>query len=100
MLISLNNYRIFEDIRKIPYNFLKVYKSYGCIVKGIGQNNGIRYVKNVDILNNESRVTVDDATNTYNTRSKEKIYQYPTLSHLAEEGLNNMINKSNVKFEL
>ena len=99
MMGSPNDERIIEDITKIPYKFLRVYKNYGCIVKGIGQNNGIRYIKNVEIWNHQVRTSVQDDTNTYKERSKEVEYKFPELSGLALEGLTNMIDKSLGKFE-
>ena len=45
--------RIIDDVTKIPKNFRTVYMNHGCVVKGIGQNSGIRYRKKIDLWNKE-----------------------------------------------
>ena len=100
MMESPNDERIIVDVNKIPYNFLRVYYNYGCIVKGIGQTNGIRYVKNVEILNNKIRTSVQNEMVHYKKMSKEVQYQVPELTELRLKGLENMIDKIFEKYEV
>ena len=97
---SPNDERIIVDVNKIPYNFLRVFYNYGCIVKGIGQNNGIRYVKNVELLNSKIITSVLNENVHYEERSKEKEYEMPELTDLGDEGLSNLIEKTKDKFEV
>ena len=99
MIHSPNDDRVDVDVKKIQHNFLRVYYNYGCIVKGIGQNNGIRYVKNVELLNSKIITSVQNEILQYKIRSKEKEYEMPELTALGEEGLLKMIDFTSNKFE-
>ena len=93
--------RVKEDIYKIPKHFKIVYENDGCVVKGIGQNKGIRYKRNIKIWNDkiQGRTNVCDKSNTCKTNNIKKTSTLKELTAYGQSCLEQIIQSSRIKIE-
>ena len=80
--------RILHDIKKIPLHFKEVYENDGCIVKGIGQNKGIRYRRKIEVWNEKVK---NKKNNNVNNKSCMERNTLKKMSPLASRCLDEII---------
>ena len=85
--------RIITDVTKIPKNFRTVYMSDGCVVKGIGQNDGIRYRRKIDVWNQKVKQQLQEK------KKSDVKKNLIALSPMANQCLDSMVEKTKIKVE-